>query len=570
MDGPSVDGGGDAGNAVRPWWEGAVFYQIYPRSFADADGDGVGDLAGIRRRLGHLVDLGVDALWLSPFYRSPMADFGYDVSDYCDVDPLFGTLDDVDRLVEDVHQAGMRIIVDWVPHHTSSEHPWFVDARSSRDSRHRRWYVWRDPGPDGGPPNNWRAAFDPDAPAWTFDPASGQWYLHLFEASQPDLNWDEPEVRAAMAEVLRFWLDRGVDGFRADVVHCIGKDPALPDDPPDLAGLPHAVLNDVPATHGRLRDLRALLDSYPGERMMVGEVYLLSTAAVAAYYGAGDELHLAFNFPPLFAPWQADAWRDQVVEVDRELGRRGAWPTWVLSNHDNPRHRTRYDMGASWAGEDEATRERRSERRARSAAVLLLGLRGTPFLYQGEELGLGDVDVPADRRVDPGGRDGCRGPVPWDASPDHGWPVSPGASPWLPLPADAATRNAESAWADSGSVLRLYQRLLAARRASPALRHGEQRLLDTPSGVLGLERTGGGAAADGAGEDGAGGDGDAVGDRRVVLVNFTDDDRQVRLEPPGPGLVWRVEVAGDGTGEGQAWNAALGPDQAVVLKPAAR
>jgi alpha-glucosidase len=539
-----------AAGPSHPWWQEAVFYQIYPRSFADGDGDGVGDLSGLRSRLGYLADLGVDALWLSPFYRSPMADFGYDVSDYCDVDPLFGTLEDFDRLVEDVHAAGLRIIIDWVPNHTSSAHPWFVDARSGRTSAHRTWYVWRDPAPGGGPPNNWRAAFDPAAPAWTFDEESGQWYLHLFEPSQPDLDWDEPAVREAMADVLRFWLDRGVDGFRADVVHCIGKDPALPDNPPEVESLPHCVVNDVPVTHQRIRELRALLGTYPGDRMMVGEVYLLSAAQVATYYGDGDELHLAFNFSPLYALWQADTWRQQVEEVDRELVPRGAWPTWVLSNHDNRRHRTRYDVGASWAGEDDATRERRSERRARAAAVLLLGLRGTPFLYQGEELGLTDIDVPEARRVDPGGRDGCRAPLPWDATPDHGWPVTGGGEPWLPLPADATERNAASQHDDAGSILHLYRRLLAARHGSPALRRGDQRLLDMPGGVLGFARTAG-------------------TDRRVVLVNFTDDDHDIDPTAlPGTAMAWRVDVASDGEGEGRPWPGLLAPDQAVVLSPA--
>ena len=284
-----------------PWWKEAVFYQIYPRSFADSDGDGIGDLAGIRAHLPDLAWLGVDALWLSPFYRSPMVDFGYDVSDYCDVDPTFGTLDDFDRLIEDAHSLGLQVIIDWVPNHTSDQHPWFIDARSGAGSRHRNWYVWRDARPDGAPPNNWVAAFDLSAPTWTFDEPSGQWYLHLFDTGQPDLNWDEPDVVRAMHHVLRFWLDRGVDGFRADVIHCIGKDPELPDDPPPVAGIPHSALNDVPVTHERLRDIRRVIDSYPGDRLMVGEVYLLSTAAIATYYGDGDELQLAFNFPPLYA-----------------------------------------------------------------------------------------------------------------------------------------------------------------------------------------------------------------------------------------------------------------------------
>ena len=302
--------------------------------------------------------------------------------------------------------------------------------------------MWRDARPDGSPPNNWVAAFDLSAPAWTLDEASGQWYLHLFEAAQPDLNWDEPEVVAAMHDVLRFWLDRGVDGFRADVIHCIGKDPGLPDDPPPVAGIPHSALNDVPVTHDRLRDLRRIVDSYRGDRLMVGEVYLLSTAAVATYYGEGDELHLAFNFPPLYARWQARPWRECIEQTVAALDPRDAWPTWVLSNHDNPRHRTRYDRSAAARRRGRARHsERRSEARARAAAVLLLTLRGTPFLYQGEELGLLDAVIPADRQVDPGGRDGCRAPIPWDGGGDHGWPAVGDDGPWLPFPPDAGNRN---------------------------------------------------------------------------------------------------------------------------------
>src|SRR3954447_3646209 len=266
------------------WWESAVVYQIYPRSFADANGDGVGDLDGVRRHLDHLAWLGVDALWLSPFYPSPMADFGYDVSDYCDVDPTFGTLATFDALVAEAHDRDLKVLIDWVPNHSSDHHPWFLAARSSRTDPHRDWYVWRDPRPDGRPPNNWRRAFDLTQPAWTFDDATGQWYLHLFLPQQPDLNWANPEVREAMHAVLRFWLDRGVDGFRMDVIHCIGKDPALADDPPETVGLGHVAFNDREETHELLRGIRGVLDEYP-DRMAVGEVYLLDTARMARYYG---------------------------------------------------------------------------------------------------------------------------------------------------------------------------------------------------------------------------------------------------------------------------------------------
>jgi alpha-glucosidase len=558
MTGPPTSGGGSGGGSGPdgrpgsapdgPWWQDAVFYQIYPRSFADSDGDGIGDLAGIRAHLGDLAWLGVDALWLSPFYRSPMADFGYDVSDYCDVDPLFGTLDDFDRLLDEAHRLGLRVIIDWVPNHTSDRHPWFVDARSGTASDHRDWYVWRDPRPDGAPPNNWVAAFDLTAPTWTFDPSSGQWYLHLFESAQPDLNWDHPGVVAAQHDVLRFWLDRGVDGFRADVIHCIGKDPDLPDDPAPVAGIPHSALNDVAVTHQRLRDIRALVDGYPGDRLVVGEVYLLSTAAVATYYGHGDELHLAFNFPPLYAPWSQEAWRACLDETVAALDPRGAWPTWVLSNHDNPRHRTRYDRAAAHAGEDPTTAGRRSEARARAAAVLVLTLRGTPFLYQGEELGLLDAAVPPDRQVDPGGRDGCRAPIPWDGSADHGWPVVGEARTWLPFPPDSDRRNHHDQKADPTSLLHLYRRLLALRHRAPALSRGDSRMLDLPEGLLGYRRSLG-------------------DDSFVVVVNFTD--RTIGTGDGGAAGVPAgrpVEVSSDGIGEGQPFDGRVRADQALILR----
>ena len=503
---------------TEPWWKSAVVYQIYPRSFADADGDGVGDIEGIRRHLDHLSWLGVDAVWISPFYRSPMADFGYDVSDHCDVDPLFGTLADFDRLLEEAHGRGIRVLVDWVPNHTSDQHPWFVESRSSRSSAKRHWYIWRDE------PNNWRAAFG-DGSAWTWDEATSQYYLHLFLPEQPDLNWSNPEVVEAMHGVLRFWLDRGVDGFRVDVVHGLGKDPDLPDAPPATAHVPWSSQNDHESTHAIVRELRRLVDAYPGDRVLVGEVYLLSTRQVAAYYGHGDELHLAFDFCPLLAPWDASEWRAHIDRVAEELDPRRAWPTWVLSNHDNPRHRTRYG----------------SEARARAAAVLLLTLRGTPFVYAGEELGLEDAEVPPERQVDPGGRDGARAPIPWDATPSHGWP---GGDPWLPWPPEAERRNVDSSRAEPGSVLHLYHRLLGARRASPALRLGSWSALPSPPAVLAYERV-------------------EQGDHRIVVVNYGHDEVAV---PVGGG--WVVEVASDGRGEGEPYRGSVLPSAALLLTPA--
>ncbi len=512
---------------MPPWWRSAVFYQVYPRSFADAGGDGVGDLEGLRGRLEHLRWMGVDAIWICPFYRSPMTDFGYDVADYRDVDPLFGTLEDFDRLLTDAHALGLRVIVDWVPNHTSDQHPWFVEARSSRESPKRDWYIWRDgPGTGaGGRPNNWKAAFGGDA--WTWDDATAQWYLHLFLPTQPDLNWRNPEVAAAMHDVLRFWLDRGVDGFRIDVVQGLTKDPTFPDDPPGQVAV-HAAVNDCDDTHAVLRGLRRLADAYDGDRVLVGEVYLLDTATVAKYVGNGDELHLAFDFTPLYAPWDAGAWRRRIEAAEAELGAVGAWPTWTMSNHDNPRLRTRY-------GGPEA--------RARAAAVLLLTLRGVPFIYYGDELGLEDAVVPPERVVDPGGRDGCRSPMPWDGAPGHGWP---GAEPWLPWSPEPDTRNVEALRADERSILHLHRRILAARRASPALHAGAWLGLEAAPSVLAYERSEG-------------------GDRRAVVVNFTSTPADVTLAGD-----WDVEVDSAGVAEGTAFTGRLAGDQAVILRPAGR
>jgi alpha-glucosidase len=505
-----------------PWWRTAVIYQIYPRSFADASGDGVGDLPGITSRLDHLVRLGVDAIWLSPFFPSPMHDFGYDVADYCDVDPIFGTLADFDALLDAAHARSIRVMIDWVPAHTSIDHAWFREARASRDSARRDWYVWRDPGPKGTPPNNWRAAFAP-VPAWSLDETTGQMYLHSFLPEQPDLNWANAEVRAAMLDTLRFWLVRGVDGFRADVLHNIGKDPRLPDVEERLAKIPHCALNDEPVTHEYLRQIRAVLDEYPGERAMVGEIFLLRTEQVASYYGKGDEIHMNFNFPPLFAAFEAEAWSDQIRTARRVFEPIDAWPTWVLSNHDQPRHRTRYG----------------SEDRARSAAVLLLTLRGTPFLYMGEELGLEDAKVPEDRVVDPGGRDGCRAPIPWSAEDAHGW----GQNPWLPFPPEAALRSLERQKGDPHSILHLYRRMLCARRRSPALCRGDLELLDGPVDTLLYRRR-------------------ADADERLVAIHFGRGAARIPL-----GGEHVVEVSSDGTGEGAPFDGTLSGDRAVVLRP---
>ena len=513
----------------EPWWRSDVIYQIYPRSFADSTGDGVGDLPGITAHLDHLVDLGVDAVWLSPFYRSPMEDFGYDISDHCDVDPIFVSLDDADALIAAAHERALRVVVDFVPNHVSDQHAWFVAARSSRDDPHRDWFVWRDPAPDGGPPNNWSAAFAQEQ-AWTLDDASGQYYLHLFLPEQPDVDWNRAGVVEGMHDVLRFWMDRGVDGFRADVVHCIGKNDELADMPEELVGLPAMLQDFGPGTHEQLRGLRRLVDSYPGDRLIVGETYVLDPVQMASYLGRNDELHLAFNIPALLCPWDAERWRAAIVSTDELLDPIGAWPTWVLSNHDEHRHRSRYGTDA----------------RARAAAVLLLTLRGTPFLYMGEELGLQDAIVPPEQVVDPGGRDGCRSPIPWTTDSGHGW----SAATWLPFPPAAAAHSVEAETGDPDSMLEHYRRLLRLRRGVPALHRGDMEMLDAPAGVVRWRRS---ATLRG---------GDATDAPTVVevAVNFTAQTVPEAISA-GPVLGGTV-VEPDQTPSDPG---ALGPDEARIV-----
>jgi alpha-glucosidase len=461
-----------------------------------------------------------------------MADFGYDVSDYLDVDPLFGSLDDLDALVGEAHRTGLRVVMDWVPNHTSDRHPWFVESRSSRASPRRDWYVWAD-GAEDRPPNNWKAAFagvggTAFPPAWTWDEPTAQWYLHLFLAEQPDLNWANPQVVEAMEATLRFWLERGVDGFRVDVVHALAKPAGLADLPPELAEIPIAALVDEPAVHPLVERIRAAVKAAPTpERVLIGETVLPSVAQIAAYYGSPGrpELDLAFNFHPLRTRWDASAWRERIDEVLTTVTPRG-WPAWVLSNHDNPRHRTRYG----------------SQARARAAAVLLLALPGTPFLYAGEELGLSDAEVPPERRVDPGGRDGCRAPIPWDGGALHGW----AADPWLPWPPEAAEAHAAAQDRDQGSTLNLYRRLISVRRGSRSLQAGGFEWLASSAEVLAWAR----------------------GADRVAAVNFGAGGGWARL-PRGR---WEVEVSTtdptvpERPGAGLSGRLALGAEEAVVLR----
>ena len=505
-----------------PWWQRGAIYQIYPRSFADSNGDGVGDLLGIVDRLDRIAGLGMQAVWLSPIFPSPMADFGYDVSDYCDVDPMFGTLADLDRLIEEAHARDMRVILDWVPNHTSDRHPWFEASRSSRDHPKRDWYVWRDGAADGGPPNDWTSQFEAVGPAWTYDEPTGQWYLHSFMAEQPDLNWDNPEVEAAMHDVIRFWLDRGVDGLRLDAIHKIAKDPLLR----SHADAPHRHDEDWETIHPRLREIRRVVDEYE-DRMVVGEVALQDLHRTVSYLESGDQLHLAHNFVFVDLPWNAEAFRTSIDDFE-SLADRTAWPAWFLENHDKPRIASRFDDGGLGPA------------RARAAALMLYALRGTPFVYQGQELGLPDAEIPPDRVVDVDGRDPVRAPIPWrppsQAGPGAGFSTT---EPWLPTVGDAERLNAETQAADEDSTLNLVRRLAALRGRTPALQVGVQRTFEAGPDVLAWLR-------------------EHDGERLLAAVNFAPEPRRLEGIPPGTELLVSTAPAFDGE--------TLAAGEAVILR----
>ena len=492
------------------WWQTAVVYQVYPRSFADASGGGTGDLDGITGRLDHLAWLGVDAIWISPFYPSPMADFGYDVVDHTDVDPLFGSLADFDKLLDAAHERGIRVLVDYVPNHTSDQHPWFVESRSSRANPKRDWYFWRDARPDGSLPNNWISMFA--GSAWEWDPATEQYYLHTFLPEQPDLNWRNPDVKEAMFDVARFWLDRGVDGFRIDVAPMVMKDPTLRDNPPSPepdrffsrlgTWLNQLHVNDLnhPDMHGLYREFRRLLDSYPGERVSIGELHHPDFDRWAEYYGERqDEIHVPFNFHVVNSPWTAPEVRRAVEGVQGALPP-GAWASWVLGNHDQPRF---------------ASPERAGRDQAKVGMLMLLTLRGTPTIYYGEEIGMVDVPVATEDARDPlehrepgRGRDPSRSPMQWDASPNAGF-TAPDATPWLPLAPDSRTVNVAAQAEDPDSILTLTRRLLRLRRDHAVLHHGDfERFGPTPDGTFAFRRIG-------------------PSGRLNVVLNLTDEPRLV-------------------------------------------
>lgn len=489
------------------WWQTGVIYQVYPRSFQDTDGDGIGDLKGITRRLPHLIELGVDAIWISPIFPSPMRDFGYDVSNYCDISPLFGTLSDFDALLTTAHAAGLKIILDFVPNHTSDQHPWFLDSRSSTRSSKRDWYIWRDAKPDGSEPNNWESEFG--GSAWSFDKLTTQYYYHAYLKEQPDLNWRNPRVEQAMCDVLRFWFDRGVDGFRVDAIHHLLEDEEGRDNPPDPSWRPGMPPNerwlqirtiDQPEVHESIKAMRRVSDAY-SDRVMIGEAYL-PIDRLMSYYGADlSGFHLPFNFHLISTPWNPKAIASLIQAYEAALPS-GGWPNWVLGNHDRPRVTSR--LGSA---------------QARVAAMLLLTLRGTPTIYQGEEIGMQDVPIPADQVQDPFelnvpgfglGRDPVRTPMPW-TSQQHGGFTD--GTPWLPLNADVHVLNVATQATDPRSMLSLYKALIRLRRENDVLSMGAFRHVDAEHGVLTYAR-------------------ELRGHRVLIALNMTEREQVLRPECP--------------------------------------
>ncbi len=489
------------------WWQEGVIYQIYPLSFQDSNGDGRGDLVGIASRLDYLEWLGVDAIWLSPVYPSPMVDSGYDVSNYTDINPVFGTLADLDRLVAEAHRRGLRLLLDLVPNHTSNQHPWFLESRKSRNNPKRSWYIWKDGSPDR-PPNNWLSIFG--GSAWEWDDQTGQYYYHAFLKEQPDLNWRNPQVQQAMLGAIEFWLKRGVDGFRIDVIWHLIKDSFFRDNPANPAYTPDqspylSLLTtysaDRPEVHDVIRRIRDLVDAYE-ERVLLGEIYLPVERAVEYYGKEGSGLHLPFNFQLIQLPWNAAAISHAIDEYERTLPAYG-WPNWVLGNHDKPRVASR--IGTA---------------QARVAAMLLMTLRGTPTIYYGEEIGMSNTAItPAHVRDtreirQPGrGRDPVRTPMQWSGERQGGFTVG---SPWLPVNPNYPAVNVDTECAEPGSMLVLYRRLIRLRRSEPALTQGSYRSLAAPEGVIAYLR-------------------EAEGKTLLVALNLTSRPQTVPLnEMSGP------------------------------------
>jgi alpha-glucosidase len=534
----------DSGHSqTAAWWQRGVVYQIYPRSFQDSNGDGIGDLNGIRQRLDHLTWLGVDAIWLSPIFPSPMKDFGYDIADFVGIDPIFGTLDDFDALVREVHRRGLKLILDFVPNHTSDLHPWFQESRRDRGNPKRDWYIWRDPAPDGGPPNNWLSEFG--GSAWELDEATGQYYYHAFLKEQPDLNWRNPELVRTMHDVLRFWFDRGVDGFRIDVLHHLIEDGQFRDNPLNPEFEPgmrpsHALLRvhtvDQPEIQTIITGLRKVADEYP-ERVLIGEIHL-PIERLVTYYGVElSGIHLPFNFNLIGAPWSAAVLREIIATYEAALPR-GAWPNWVIGNHDTNRIASR--VGANGA---------------RLAMMLLLTLRGTPTMYYGEELGMEDVPIPPELVQDPFeknvpgigvGRDPARTPMRWVADNYAGFT---GGQPWLPIGQNLAECNVESQARDPHSMLSLCRRLLKLRREHAVLAIGDYVGLSCDDECLTYLRR--------------------YEDRQLLVVsNFSDEKRTVTLPPEAPRGRLLLSSDPDRRLQQVAGSIDLAPAEGVVLEPA--
>ena len=519
------------------WWKEGVLYQIYPRSYADSNSDGVGDLRGLIDRLDHLAWLGVDGVWLNPVTVSPDADWGYDVADYTVVQPVLGTLDDVDELIAAANDRKIKVLLDLVPNHTSIEHPWFVESRSSRDNPKRDWYVWADPKPDGSPPNNWLSGFG--GSTWTLDEPTGQYYLHNFLAEQPDLNWWSEGVRDEFDRILRFWFDRGVAGFRIDVVHMIVKDEQLRDNPPatdddhwmvQLTGQRQVFNGNRPEVHDVIRRWRAIADSYDPPRILVGETHVFDTDALLSFYGVGDELHLGFNFLLVHSPFEPDALR-KVVESTLVGIPAGSWPVWTGGNHDV------YRFPSRWCGGDAV--------KARCALMMLLTLPGSVFLYYGDELGMPDTEVPKEHLQDPVGkklypvygRDPERTPMQWSPFPGAGF-TAPGGEPWLPFGHTAAC-NVEDQRRDPESMLSLCRDLVGLRAAVPDLRAGAYSRFAAEGGLWAWRR----------------------GDRVVVAMNLGDDPARVDM---ANGMV-RISTRRERDGERVAGSLGLAPWEGAIV-----
>ena len=531
------------------WWQTGVIYQIYPRSFADANGDGIGDLPGILSHLDYIRDLGITTVWLSPIYPSPMHDFGYDVADYCDINPMFGTMKDFDILLAETHQRGIKLILDLVPNHTSSDHPWFLESRSSRDNPKRDWYIWREPSPAGGLPNNWLSHFG--GPAWTFDEITGQYYLHQFVKQQPDLNYRNPEVEKAMLDVMRFWLEKGVDGFRVDVIGLMMKDPGFRDEPlnPNWDGkgefgrLNHIYTANLPEVHELIHKMRNVLDAYP-DRMMVGETYLPNDMLMK-YYGTPEkpEAHHAFNFQLIVSPWDAAGVHKIVDDYEAALPA-GAWPNWVLGNHDQHRLATRL-----------------GEKQARVGNMLLLTLRGTPTCYYGDEIGMVDGHIPTEFIQDPPalnmpefahifGRDPERTPMQWSDAEWAGFSAPGSKHPWLPVADNYKTLNVAAQSKDPHSLLAFFRTLLSLRNINPALSIGSYRSLTLGNPVANASAF----AYIRQYED----------QQLLVALNFTDNE--VPLDLPLQGIAQGLLSTGmDREGDLDLSTLTLGPNEGLLL-----